>query len=189
MGLLLRLDSVPGFNPTVREARRRSAVGLWGCRRLVDGICGSAGHDWCVGCGFARDWNEVLAEMEREVSTIKAVLLHAEELSSENRQIKEWLSMLKDAFYDADDLLDELSLKALQKQVMTGTRMAKEVRLFFSSSNPFAYGLKMAHKIKAIRERLDEIAENRKFFLEERHEERRIAANNGRPKLNPHHLH
>ncbi|KAJ9129306.1 hypothetical protein P3X46_033889 [Hevea brasiliensis] len=88
--------------------------------------------------------------------------------------------MLKDAFYDADDLLDELSLKALQKQVMTGTRMAKEVRLFFSSSNPFAYGLKMAHKIKAIRERLDEIAENRKFFLEERHEERRIAANKGR---------
>ncbi|KAJ9129307.1 hypothetical protein P3X46_033890 [Hevea brasiliensis] len=88
--------------------------------------------------------------------------------------------MLKDAFYDADDLLDELSLKALQKQVMTGTRMAKEVRLFFSISNPFAYGLKMAHKIKAIRERLDEIAENRKFFLEERHEERRIAANKGR---------
>ncbi|KAF2320292.1 hypothetical protein GH714_026781 [Hevea brasiliensis] len=123
MGLLLRLDSVPGFNPTVREARR-------------EGI------------------------------TIKAVLLHAEELSSENRQVKEWLSMLKDAFYDADDLLDELSLKALQKQVMTGTRMAKE----------------------AIGERLDEIAENRKFFLEERHEERRIAANKGRDQTHSFHL-
>ncbi|XP_057990304.1 putative disease resistance protein RGA1 [Hevea brasiliensis] len=133
--------------------------------------------------GLYYGFKDELHKLNRMVSTIKVVLLHAEELSSENLQVKEWLSMLKDAFYDADDLLDELSLKALQKQVMTGTRMAKEVRLFFSSSNPFAYGLKMAHKIKAIRETLAEIAENKKFFLEERHEERRIAANKARDQV------
>lgn len=121
-------------------------------------------------------FRDELHKLNRTISTIKALLLHAEEMSSENVQVKDWLSMLKDAVYDADDLLDELSLKALQKQVMTGKRVAKEVRLFFSTSNPCVYGLKMAHKIKSIRDRLDGIALNRKFFLEKRPGERFIAA-------------
>ncbi|KAF2283056.1 hypothetical protein GH714_043075 [Hevea brasiliensis] len=45
MGLLLRLDSVPGFNPTVREARRKVSRRIVGLQEIVDGICGSAGHD------------------------------------------------------------------------------------------------------------------------------------------------
>ena len=46
---------------------------------------------------------------------------------------------------------------------------------FFSKSNQLAYGLKMGHKIKAIRERLDTIAVDRKFHLEERPRETQVS--------------
>uniref|UniRef100_A0A2N9HRB0 Rx N-terminal domain-containing protein n=1 Tax=Fagus sylvatica TaxID=28930 RepID=A0A2N9HRB0_FAGSY len=56
-----------------------------------------------------------------------------------------------------NDLLDDFSTEALQREVMTGNKMTKEVRIFFSSSNQLAYSLKMGHRIKAIRERLNVI--------------------------------
>ncbi|XP_057989399.1 putative disease resistance protein RGA3 [Hevea brasiliensis] len=52
--------------------------------------------------------------------------------------------------------------------MMTSNKMVKEVRLFFSSTNQFAYGLKMTHKIKKLRSKLDGIAEKKKFHLDER---------------------
>ncbi|KAF2319506.1 hypothetical protein GH714_016589 [Hevea brasiliensis] len=107
-----------------------------------------------------------LGKLGRTVSTIQAVLLDAEQQYSQSHQVKEWVDSLKDAFYDADDLLDEFSTDVLVKQMMTGNKMVKEVRLFFSSSNPFVYGLKMAHKIGKVRSKLDEIVANRNFHLE-----------------------
>lgn len=113
---------------------------------------------------------EELEKLRRTVSTIQAVLLDAEEQYWQSHQVKDWVDSLKEAFYDADDLLDEFSTDVLYKQMMIGDRMVKEVRFFFSSSNPFAYGLKMAYKIEKIRNKLDEIVANRKFHLNERNE-------------------
>ncbi|KAG8645942.1 BAG family molecular chaperone regulator 5, mitochondrial [Manihot esculenta] len=67
MGLLLRLDSVPGFNPMIREARRKVSHRIVGLQEIVDGICGSDGPDWYVGCRYVKDWDEMVAEMEKEV--------------------------------------------------------------------------------------------------------------------------
>ncbi|KAK4591993.1 hypothetical protein RGQ29_016460 [Quercus rubra] len=47
---------------------------------------------------------------------------------------------------------------------MTRNKKAKKVRIFFSKSNQLAYGLKMAHKIKEIRGRLDAIDEDKNSF-------------------------
>ena len=100
------------------------------------------------------------------VSTFKAVLLDAE-AKQHNNEVKVWLERLKDAMFDADDLLDDISTEALQREVMTrNNKKAKEVRIFFSTSNQLSYGLKMGHKVKAMRERLDAIAVDRKFHLE-----------------------
>ncbi|XP_057991750.1 putative disease resistance protein RGA3 [Hevea brasiliensis] len=113
-------------------------------------------------------WGGVKAELkklENTVSMIQAVLLDAEEQYSKSNQVKIWVESLKEALYDAEDLLDEFSAHALRLQVMKGCGMAKEVRLFFSSSNQFAYGLKMAFEIK---DRLKGIRENRSmFYLDE----------------------
>ncbi|KAF2319458.1 hypothetical protein GH714_016036 [Hevea brasiliensis] len=110
---------------------------------------------------------EELDKLRTTVSTIQAVLLDAEEKYSHSHEVKVWVESLKEAFYDADDLLDEFSTDVLLKQMMTGNKIVKEVRLFFSRSNQFAYGLKMAHKIKKVRSKLDGIAANKKFLLNE----------------------
>ncbi|KAJ6776995.1 LEUCINE RICH REPEAT CONTAINING PROTEIN [Salix koriyanagi] len=56
---------------------------------------------------------------------------------------------------------------------MSGKRTSREVRLFFSRSNQFMYGLRMGHNIKALRERLDDIqTDSIKFKFDVRGEER-----------------
>ncbi|XP_012435057.2 putative disease resistance protein RGA4 [Gossypium raimondii] len=105
-----------------------------------------------------------LDDLKSIVSTIKAVLLDAEEKSVTDNLIKVWLEELKDVLYDADDLLDDFSTEALRKDLLGGNKLTKEVRLFFSSSNQFAYGLKMARKIKAIKARLASIEREANTF-------------------------
>uniref|UniRef100_A0A2N9IJX6 Uncharacterized protein n=1 Tax=Fagus sylvatica TaxID=28930 RepID=A0A2N9IJX6_FAGSY len=105
-----------------------------------------------------------LENLKSTVSTIQAVLLDAEKKASHSVAVKDWLERLKDLFLDADDLLDDFSTEAMQREVMTGNKMKKEVHIFFSSSNQLAYSLKMGHRIKAIRERLNVIENDMTLF-------------------------
>ncbi|XP_030963697.1 putative disease resistance protein RGA4 [Quercus lobata] len=117
-----------------------------------------------LACGV----KDELENLKSTVSTIQAVLLDAEKQGSHNNEVKDWLKKLRDVFLDADDVLDDFSTEALQHNVMTGSKMTKEVRIFFSSSNQLAFSLKMGHRIKAIRERLNVIADDRmKFHFKE----------------------
>ncbi|PPR80250.1 hypothetical protein GOBAR_AA40466 [Gossypium barbadense] len=111
-------------------------------------------------------WNvkDDLDDLKSTVSTIKAVLLDAEQRSVTSHLVKDWLEKLKDVLYDADDLLDDFSTEALRKDLLGGNKLTKEVRLFFSSSNQFAYGLKMGRQIKAIKARLTSIGSEAKIF-------------------------
>jgi hypothetical protein len=122
-----------------------------------------------------------LRSLKSTVSTIKAVLLDAEEKQAAgNHQVTDWLEKLEDAIYQADDLLDAVSTEALRREILTHHKKAKQVRIFFSKSNQFVYRLKMAHKIKAIRKKLDDInADRRNFLLEVRDEETRVGGNRG----------
>lgn len=80
MGLLLRLDSVPGLDPTVREARRKVSRRIVALQEILDAISeAKVGDDCCYtyNCrtpwgygyydGFMRNWDDVVAEMEEEV--------------------------------------------------------------------------------------------------------------------------
>ncbi|KAM5588858.1 BAG family molecular chaperone regulator 5, mitochondrial [Rosa sericea] len=70
MKLLLRLDSVPGVDPTVREARRKVSRRIVGLQEIVDAIVQEDVEGFWGGCGggFGRDyWNDVVAEMEEGV--------------------------------------------------------------------------------------------------------------------------
>ncbi|XP_075674038.1 putative disease resistance protein RGA4 [Castanea sativa] len=105
-----------------------------------------------------------LQKMNHTVSTILAVLHDAEEQQVENHQAKDWLLKLTDAVFDADDLLSEFSTHALRQRVMDSDKMPKKVRIFFSSSNQLVFGFNMNRKIKAMRERLDDIAHDGNNF-------------------------
>ncbi|XP_075641637.1 putative disease resistance protein RGA1 [Castanea sativa] len=116
-----------------------------------------------------------LDKLRNTVLSIKAVILDAEEKQAQDAAISDWLRKLTDVLYEADDLLDDFSTEVLQREVMTGNKKAKEVRIFFSKSNQLAYGLKMGHKIKAIKGRLDAIdADKNRYKLEGRPRETQV---------------
>ncbi|EOY10159.1 LRR and NB-ARC domains-containing disease resistance protein, putative [Theobroma cacao] len=117
---------------------------------------------WGVQTDFQR-LNDIL-------TTVKDVLLDAEENQARNNQLRNWLQKLKDACYDAEDVLDEFQIEAWRRQVLKQRNIGKKVRNFFSSSNPVAFRFRMAHKIKKVTERFGEIAALKaNFHLAERH--------------------
>uniref|UniRef100_A0A7N2KTH9 Disease resistance protein RGA3 n=1 Tax=Quercus lobata TaxID=97700 RepID=A0A7N2KTH9_QUELO len=117
-----------------------------------------------------------LKKLEDTMSTIQAVLLDAEEKQAENHQLRVWLERLKAVFHDAVDVVDEFECEDLRRQVVkTYGSTGRKVCRFFSFSNPLAFGFKMGHRVKKIRERLDLIAKDRdQFHLKVRHDEKHI---------------
>ncbi|XP_011002332.1 PREDICTED: putative disease resistance protein RGA3 [Populus euphratica] len=115
-----------------------------------------------------------LRKLNDTVTRIKAVIEDAEEQAQKhNHQIQDWLMKLREAVYDAEDLLDDFSIQVVRKQLMPGKRVSREVSLFFSRSNQFVYGLRMGHRVKTLRERLDGIEiDSKKFNFDVRDEER-----------------
>ena len=107
---------------------------------------------------------------------IEAVLLDAEEKQASIHSLRIWLRDLKDVLKDAENVLDEFQCRALQKQVMKRYgSTSKKVHYFFSGSNPLVFRFEMAHKLKGIRERVDEIAALKdKFNLAQGLEDKKI---------------
>ena len=60
---------------------------------------------------------EEAQNLERTLKTIEAVLGDAEKIQLEDSGVKTWLDRLKDAFYEADDLLDELKTEILRSKI------------------------------------------------------------------------
>ncbi|EOY10167.1 Leucine-rich repeat containing protein, putative isoform 1 [Theobroma cacao] len=121
-----------------------------------------------LACGVQSDFRK-LREM---LATVKPWILDAEEKQARNNQLQDWVQKLKDACYDAEDVLDEFEVESLRGQVLEQKCIGNKVCNFFSSSNPLVFRLKMAHKIKKITERFSEIADLRdRFHLVEKHDD------------------
>lgn len=65
MSLLLKLDSVPGIDPTVREARRKVTRRIVGLQEILDSVSETKldQYNWLS----LNNWDEVLAQMEESV--------------------------------------------------------------------------------------------------------------------------
>ncbi|KAL2501869.1 Disease resistance protein RGA2 [Forsythia ovata] len=103
-------------------------------------------------------------KLHNTLSTIKAVLLDANEQQTKNHELRDWLEKLKDAVYDADDLMDDLPTGVSPRKTQNSISVLEKVSRFFSCSNPLAYRFKIGHRISQIRKRLDETAADRKNF-------------------------
>nr|XP_048330701.1 putative disease resistance protein RGA1 [Ziziphus jujuba var. spinosa] len=136
---------------------------------VADGIIGQLGKAIQNEVALLSGVEDELQKLEDTISSIKSVLVDAEKRQVQEEQIKTWLRRLEDAVYEADDFVDEFSTdQALrsQQEAVTGNKLAKKVRTFCcSTSNPFAFRHKMGSKIKDIRNKLDAIANDRKFHL------------------------
>nr|TKR85215.1 hypothetical protein D5086_0000249730 [Populus alba] len=106
-------------------------------------------------------------KLKRTFMKVQAVLKDAEEKQWKDEAIRIWLTDLKDAAYDADDVLDEFAIEAQRRRQRGGLK--NQVRSLFSlHQNPLVFRLKMAHKVKNVSEKLDAIAnEKNKFRLTE----------------------
>nr|AXY97925.1 LRR domains-containing disease resistance protein [Populus tomentosa] len=106
-------------------------------------------------------------KLKRTFMTVQAVLKDAEEKQWKDEAIRIWLTDLKDAAYDADDVLDEFAIEAQRRRQRRGLK--NRARSFFTlDQNPLVFRLKMAHKVKNVREKLDDVAnEKNKFILTE----------------------
>lgn len=102
-----------------------------------------------------------IKKLQSALSAIQDVIEDAEERSPRDKSLRNWLLKLKDAAYDADDVVDKFNTVAFRRRRRHG-----KVRKLFS---PFlAFRFRMAKKIKKITRRLDEIAAERsKFHLTE----------------------
>ncbi|XP_048329227.2 putative disease resistance protein RGA3 isoform X1 [Ziziphus jujuba] len=107
---------------------------------------------------------DALEQLKDTISTIKSVLTDAEKKQAKEQQIKTWLRRLEDVVYEADDLVDEFSTEVLRRRVMTGSKTAIEVRIFFSTENQLVFRHKKGKKIRDIRKKLDAIAKDKADF-------------------------
>ncbi|KAK4756226.1 hypothetical protein SAY87_006353 [Trapa incisa] len=130
---------------------------------VVDSITGQLVSLISQEIGGALGAKGELEKLRNTVDAIRAVFAEAEKRQVEEEPIKLWLKKLGNAFYVADDLLDDFATEILRRRRLVGggvkcnDRMMKEVRIFFSSSNRLLFNLKMAHRVKAIRGTLDAI--------------------------------
>ncbi|CAL9004064.1 unnamed protein product [Prunus brigantina] len=117
-----------------------------------------------------------LQKLKEKVAQLQAVLLDAEQKQANNNEVKVWLQSVEDAVYEADDVLDEFYTEAQWRQMVPeNNKVSKQVRSFFSSSNPLVFGLKIGHKIKDLDKRLHEITSNKTFGqLQVNHEDARF---------------
>ncbi|XP_048432380.1 putative disease resistance protein RGA1 [Pyrus x bretschneideri] len=127
--------------------------------KLIGRLSSIASEAICLAWGVQAD----LQKLGRTMSTIRDVLLDAEEKQARNSGLRSWLRQLKDVFLDAEDLLDEFECEALRRQVVRVSGTTRKVCRFFSRSNPVAFRLRVGHEIKDIRERLHQLKDDKKF--------------------------
>nr|CAD1834383.1 unnamed protein product [Ananas comosus var. bracteatus] len=140
---------------------------------LVKGVLGKLGSTLWDKIGLLRSFKDDADDLRSNFSAIQAVLLDAEERSNaekESHALRDWLRKLKDAAYDADDLLDEIQMQTVLRQqrheVQNQNQLAEKVREFLSRANPIHLKFKhaMARRMKALREKIDKIAKQRHDF-------------------------
>ncbi|KAG5227722.1 disease resistance RPP13 protein [Salix suchowensis] len=78
--------------------------------------------------------DRLLKKLKIMMISVSGVLDDAEEKQVTKPAVKEWLDELKDAVYEADDLLDEIAYEAQRSEVEAGSQITtNQVRITFSS--------------------------------------------------------
>ncbi|XP_038979607.1 putative disease resistance protein RGA4 isoform X2 [Phoenix dactylifera] len=115
-----------------------------------------------------------LEKLERTLKRIRAVLHDAEEREIREESVKLWLKELKEVAYEADDVLDEYQYEVLRAQV-EGRASRNGKRVEGDDAKEVSIPDGMGDRIRDIRERFDEISQDReRLRLREGDGERRV---------------
>ncbi|RZC77241.1 hypothetical protein C5167_001425 [Papaver somniferum] len=112
------------------------------------------------------DWGvrDEMSTLQRTLRNIQAVLTDAERQQVEKDTVKCWLENLKDVACEAEDILDKFEYKALAHRLEIEVCRQDKIKNFFSVSIPLGFRWKMAHKIKNLREMLDQVSMDKDRF-------------------------
>ncbi|KAG6793715.1 hypothetical protein POTOM_002934 [Populus tomentosa] len=108
--------------------------------------------------------DELLMKLKITMRSINRLLDDAEEKQITNRDVQMWLDDLKDAVYEADDLLDEIAYEGLRSEIEAGPQTNKiaMLRNLLSSRSPFNKRIvKKKVKLKKILDRLKDLVEQK----------------------------
>ncbi|CAL5369638.1 unnamed protein product [Camellia sinensis] len=118
---------------------------------LVDTILSNLNRSALQELGIAWGLKSELDNLKSTLSTIQSVLQDAEAKQSKSLAVNNWLRKVKDAAYDADNLIDEFVTEGLRGKLDSQRGLKSKVsRLLFR--------LKMGHKIIDMKDKLDAIA-------------------------------
>ncbi|KAL3812682.1 hypothetical protein ACJIZ3_013950 [Penstemon smallii] len=133
--------------------------------RTVLGNLNSVGvQEICLSWGLKNELNS----LESILDTIQLVLQDAELKQRKSEAVTNWLRKLKNAAYDAENILDQIATESLRRNLDSERGKHHKLNAFLSLRNPLLFRFKVAHKVKNVKERLDAIAEERlKFHLRE----------------------
>ncbi|XP_058783064.1 putative disease resistance RPP13-like protein 1 [Vicia villosa] len=105
----------------------------------------------------------LLHKLKMLLLSVNTVLNDAEDKQFFDPLIKDWVDRLKNAAYDADDVLDEIATKAMQDKMNQGFHTTlDQVKDYASSLNPFSE--RVQSKIGRIVERLKSIIEHKNLL-------------------------
>ncbi|CAI8617797.1 unnamed protein product [Vicia faba] len=123
---------------------------------MLDRLVTTAFHNISMAKGLDTD----ITNLQNTLTIINAFILDAENKQTQSNSISTWLHQLKYVLLDARDILDEIEYESLRNQVLkaNGTFTTKVQRFLSPSSNPLTFRVKMAHKIKHVNDRIDEVA-------------------------------
>ncbi|KAI8560892.1 hypothetical protein RHMOL_Rhmol04G0291400 [Rhododendron molle] len=129
-------------------------VSLHAAQALLNGLTSLVTDQIKLAWGFKED----LRKLQRRLKIVQALLLDADHKGQKpSEALKEWLKNLKSVTWHAENVLGEFAYEALRRELEVGNRMKYKVRNFFSLSNPLAFRIKMADRVKDINLLLDEI--------------------------------
>jgi len=116
-------------------------------------------------CDYIRNTklnSSLLAELETTLLALQAVLDDAEQKQITNTAVKQWLDQLKDAIFDAEDLLNQINYDSLRCKVENkqAENMTNQVWNLFSSPFKNFYG-EINSQMKIMCQRLQLFAQQR----------------------------
>ncbi|KAF5823813.1 putative virus X resistance protein-like, coiled-coil [Helianthus annuus] len=107
--------------------------------------------------------------LKKDFEEIRAVIEDAEEKHIKEKAIELWLQRLRSASFKAENVLDDISTEALLRSLRKEIDIERGIKIGIkykvrASLSKFKFRVRAAHKVKAIRTKLDDIA-SRRFEL------------------------
>ncbi|KAM0053554.1 putative P-loop containing nucleoside triphosphate hydrolase, leucine-rich repeat domain superfamily [Helianthus debilis subsp. tardiflorus] len=129
---------------------------------LVKEIVGRLTSEVVKEFGLLLGLKDEILRLKHDFDQIEAVLEDAEEKHIKEKEVELWLRDLKSASLMVDNALDEVSTQALLRRLHKKRGLKYMVRAYFSSEhNQLMFRVRIAHKVKAIRRKLDVVASKR----------------------------